>query len=943
MSHRLPLVVALGLLLVAPACDGDGDDDDDTTAADDDDDATGTVSASLIESLDDAIGGPLAGAVIGDVILANDRIHVVLQQPGRALALNPYGGNIIDADVVRDDGVDRDRFGEAGLFINSTATCAPETMEIVSDGSDGATVVRFTGPSARADYINAAVGMKHLLGFDYPIDTLDIPILALTLTYTLQPGWDHVRVDVEVINEDDEDVPLAPGWLIHAGLAENYYPELGGFEYTQIAAAGAVIAADQEVAYGFAPLPYEPGAHGLGYMAGGSALMDGVQVLDVLDWPDSAPVVLAPGDSFAFDAALVVATDVSGVLATLRSLAEAPAGSGVVSGRVRVDGTDDPVPAAQVAVMERGGDVVLASTVADGDGHYELSVPAGEVDLVCGKLGWPHAEDGDQPERIAVSVENGGDVGQDLFLPPTGQLTVAVTDTDGDPLPARVMVLGIDPSPPYEPFEPAGLDPLPPGVSAILDTPVTGTMTVDLEPGHYDLAVSRGVEYDAAIQTLEIVAGQTATADFVLNRVLDTTGMLSGDFHIHAAAGPDLVMTNQQRVANYAADGVEVLVISNHAYVADLAPVVEELALEPWVAAVPSQEVTTFDYGHFGLFPMAHDDTSPNGGAFDWVGVSPTEIFDWGAEQDREMVVQINHPRAIPTPADMQNFFTVLDLLYDGTGPYIGPDHFDPLGSGLPPDAVMFGAGFTAMEVMTWLNVQGLSDWFNLLSAGYRFTAVSNSDSHTTRVEGSGWPRNFVVCGADDPADLDVDGFVAAINRGQLAGSFGPLLTLEAACDGGGDPVAMGSTIDCGGEAVEIRARVQAAPWIPVDTLDLYADGEIVTTEALALEEVPGAEGGTRLEQTVTFVVDAPDDTWIVAVAHGSGSLYPFLPFNQTPRSEITLERIRAGDVDGPATPFAFANPVFVDADGDGVIAPSYHVAVDDWEDYRRENRLDPY
>jgi hypothetical protein len=943
MPTRLPFVALLALLLIAPACDGDDDDDDTTGSPDDDDAAVGDVSAIELESLDDAIGGPLAGAVVGDVLMANDRIHVVLQKPGRALALNPYGGNIIDADVIRDDGVDRDRFGEAGLFINSTITCAPETMEIVSDGSDGAAAVRFVGPSARADYINAAVGMEQLMGFDYPIDSLDIPPLTLTLTYTLEPGWDHVRVDVEVVNDGEDDVPMAAGWLIHAGLAENYYPELGGYAYTQIAAAGAVIAAEQEVAYGFAPLPYEPGAHGLGYMAGGSALMDQVQVLDVLDWPDSATVVLAPGDTFAFDAALAVARDVSGVLSTLRSLAEVPSNLAVLSGRVRVDGTDDPVSAAQVAALDRDGDVVLASTVADGDGRYELQVPAGAVDLVCGKIGWPHADDAGEPERIAVSLTEGDDVEQDLFLPPTGQLTVEVTDTDGDPLPARVMVLGLDPSPPYEPFEPVGLDPLPPGVTAMLDTPVTGQMTVDLEPGEYDLAVSRGVEYDAAIQTVEIVAGQTATAAFTLNRVLDTTGMLSGDFHIHAAAGPDLVLTNSQRVANYAADGVEVLVISNHAYVADLTPEVEELALEPWVSVIPSQEVTTFDYGHFGLFPMVRDDTSPNGGAFDWVGVSPTEIFDWGAAQDREMVVQINHPRAIPTPADMQNYFTVLDLLYDGAGPYIGPDHFDPMGSGLPPDAVMFGAGFTAMEVMTWLNVQGLSDWFNLLSAGYRFTAVSNSDSHTTRVEGSGWPRNFVVCGADDPADLDVDGFVSAINRGQLAGSFGPLLTLEAACDGGGDPVAMGGMIDCNGEAVEIRARVQAAPWVPVDTLDLYADGEIVTTEALALEEVPGAEGGIRHEQTVTFVVDAPDDTWIVAVAHGSGALYPYLPFNQTPRDEITLERIRAGDVEGPATAFAFANPIFVDADGDGVIAPSHHVALDDWEDYRRENRLDPY
>ena len=937
--HAISLFFAFVLiaLMGCPEEEEPPGDDDDTTGA------PGTVSARVLASSDEGIGGPLAGAVPGDVLMENEQIRVVLQQPGRALALNPYGGNIIDADVVRADGVGHDRFGEAGLFVNSTITCAPETMEIVSDGSDGVAVVRFEGPSARADYINAAVGMEQMMGLAYPIDTLDIPDLVLTLTYTLLPDAQHVRVDVEIVNRTADDLPLAAGWLLHGGLAENYYPALGGYTDAQIASAGAVLAADERVTYGFAPLPYEPGAHGVGFMAGGSVVMDGVQVLEVLDWPESAPVVLAPEDTFAFDAVLAVGPDVSGVLSTLRSLSEQPAETASISGTVRVEGTDELVPYARVAALVRDLDEVLAATVADGDGSYALEVPASDVDVVCGKLGWPFAGGGETPERIAVAAAAGAEVGQDLFLPPTGQLTVTLSDGDGEPLPARVMVLGIDPSPPYDPFEPAGLDPLPPGVTTMIDTPATGTTTVDLEPGEYDLAVSRGPEYDTAYETVEISAGLGAAMEFTLNRVLDTTGLLSGDFHVHAAAGPDTVLTDEQRVANYAADGVEVLVISNHAYVADLTPVVTDLGLEPWVGVIPSQEVTTFDYGHFGLFPMQRDDDSPNGGAFDWVGVSPSEIFEWGQQQDREMVVQINHPRHIPTPADMQNFFSVIDLEYDETGPYIGPEHHEPMGSGLPPDAVMFGPGFTAMEVMTWLNVQGLSDWFNLLDAGYRFTATSNSDSHTTRVEGSGWPRNFVDVGSDDPSQLDPGEFVAAVNRHALVGSFGPLLTIEVEPAAGGTVSGMGEVVDGGGDPVAVRVRVQAAPWVPVDSVDIYAGGEIVTSEALALEDVAGFQGGTRLEQVLEFEMDAPQDTWVVAIAHGSGSLYPYLPFNQTPRDEITLERIRASDVDGPATPFGFTNPVFVDADGDGVVTPSHHVAVDDYDDYRQENRLDPY
>jgi hypothetical protein len=933
----------LGLAAVLCLAGCDGCDDDPRPPLDDDDDAPGYTSARILGDGDPAIGGPLAGAIAGDVLLENERVRAVLQKPGRALALNPYGGNIIDADVVRVDGIGRDSFGEAGLFINSTITCAPDTMEIVSDGGDGEAVVRFSGPAARADYINAAVGLEQMMGLAYPIDTLQIPDLTLQLTYTLRPSWDHVQVDVTVTNDTDDDLPMAPGWLIHGGLAENFYPEMGGYKYTQIAADGATIAAGEEVTYAFAPLPYTPGAHGVGFMAGGSVLMDSVQVLDILTWPDSAPFVLGPGETLEFDAALVIGEDIASVLSTLRDLGEDSLDRGDLSGIVRVEGGEAPVPGARVVALARDGDEVLAATVTAGDGSYAMEVPAGAMDVVCGRVGWPYAGGEGTPERIAVDVQAGAAVGQDLFLPPTAGLAVTVTDGMGSPMPARVMVLGLDPSPPFEAFEAGGLDPLPPGVTAMIDAPASGQITIDLEPGDYDIAASRGPEYDADLQTVQVAAGEIAEIAFTLDHVLDTTGMLSGDFHVHAAAGPDVLLTDEQRVANFAADGVEVLVMSNHAYVADLTPVVQDLALEPWMGVIPSQEVTTFDYGHFGLFPMEVDPEMPNGGAFDWVGVSPTEIFEWGQQQDREMVVQINHPRAIPTPADMQNFFAVLDLLFDGEGPYIGEDHFEPLGSGLPPDAVMFGPGFTAMEVMTWLNVQGLSDWFNLLSAGFVFTATANSDSHTTRVEGSGWPRNFVQVGSDDPSDLDTGAFVSAVNAGRLSGSFGPLVTLEAEPEAGGTVAGMGEILDGGGEPIVVRVRVQAAPWILVDTVDLYADGEIVTSEQLVLDEVDGFASGTRLEQTVEFVIDAPADTWIVAVAHGQGSMYPYLPFNQTDPDEITLERIRAGDVDNPATPFGFANPVFVDADGDGTVTPSHHITPPDWEDYRRENRLDPY
>jgi hypothetical protein len=611
-----------------------------------------------------------------------------------------------------------------------------------------------------------------------------------------------------------------------------------------------------------------------------------------------------------------------------------------ISGVLRAEGSEDPISGAYVAAQVRFDNEVLAATVTDADGSFTLRVPAGQVDLLAGKVGWPYAGGGEEPELVVTNASQ--DVSVELTLPPTGTLQVTAASVEEFPLPAHVIVVGRDPSPPFEAVEPWGMDPLPPGISRMMDLPVSGSDSIQLEPGEYDIVVMRGMEYDVHVESVTVISNEVVTIDATLTRVLDTAGMLCGDFHIHAAVGPDTELTDDDRVANFAAEGMEVLVPSNHAFVVDFAPMVARLGLDGWVATINSQEVTTFDYGHFGLFPMPIDEQAPNGEALDWVGKSPVDIFDWADAQDWEMVVQINHPRAIPTPVDTQNYFTVLDLKFDQDGWYYGPEYLGPEVYALPADAEMFGSGFTAMEVMTWLNVQGLSDWFNLLNAGHYFTGTANTDSHTVRVESAGWPRNYIHVGIDDPTQLDEAAFVAAVNGLKLSGAFGVLVELSAE-NTLGIVGGQGDVLDTEGQVVTVRARIQAPTWVPVDMLDIYLGGELVVSEVLVMGETAGAEGGTRTEETVEVEIPVSKDSWVVAIAHGSESLFPFVPFNKSDPDGLTLEMLREGQVEEPATAFGFVNPVFLDADGDGAITPSHDVIVNDFLDYRRENRLEPY
>lgn len=67
----------------------------------------------------------------------------------------------------------------------------------------------------------------------------------------------------------------------------------------------------------------------------------------------------------------------------------------------------------------------------------------------------------------------------------------------------------------------------------------TGTFTVELPPGKADVEVMKGFEYRPQMKQVEIVAGQTQTVEFSLERFIDMAaqGWCSGDNHLHMNYG----------------------------------------------------------------------------------------------------------------------------------------------------------------------------------------------------------------------------------------------------------------------------------------------------------------------------------------------------------------------------------------------------------------------
>ncbi|MBL8953745.1 MAG: hypothetical protein JNK82_23420, partial [Myxococcaceae bacterium] len=68
--------------------------------------------ASAITDASQLIGGEMAHGQVGDFVLENGQVRVVIQAPKRVLGPSPYGGVIIDADLKRPAGeAGRDQLG----------------------------------------------------------------------------------------------------------------------------------------------------------------------------------------------------------------------------------------------------------------------------------------------------------------------------------------------------------------------------------------------------------------------------------------------------------------------------------------------------------------------------------------------------------------------------------------------------------------------------------------------------------------------------------------------------------------------------------------------------------------------------------------------------------------------------------------------------------------
>jgi hypothetical protein len=799
--------------------------------------------AKVIAAANELIDGALSRGRLGDVLLYNDQIQLVIQQPGRAMFdIGPYGGNIIDADRQRCDVGERDNFEEFTSLINLENTANYTSVTILNDGTNGQpAVVRATGPDDLIDYINASSVVADF-GFTFPpsADDRNLPITVQT-DYTLEPGNPWVKVETTLTNTDTlNPLSIFMGEIASgSGQVEMFLPQYAFGEplitspcpvstYKDCAAGAAACDTCDFVAWSG-----EDDAAGVSYglvhginastafdTDGVSVPLYGVQALLVLIGIGTPNYTMAaagnPGDAVTLTRYFVVGDGSVGAVVDARNAIRGVT-KGTLTGTVTSGGS--PVADADVAVLGPPNAGYTTYNVVDhfrtaADGTYRGTLPPGSYTVRVNKDGRLAGA----PNPANVTVTAATTTTQDFTLPDEGRLVVNVTDENDDPIPAKVQLVGFDPNPPLDNkqtiltvsnltsvfgAEVSQADGLPFGVAAVAFADKNGTTgTVAVDPGSYQLSVSHGPRYSASLQAVTITAGSTNTVDVQLARVIDTPGFITGDFHVHAIASPDSEVTNEERVATMIADGMDFFTPSDHDFRTDFTPTIAAMGVGGLISVAPSAEITTFDYGHYNSWPVTIDG-SVNGGSVDHgragvapgmdfpslgsYGLTPAEIIAAAHADPRPNLVQINHVGSFFSTSGLD-----IDTAEGGTGP---PQSHTPASKArLDPAVANFYADtYEALEV--WIGTDGrngsetnfvrenLGDWVNLLNQGKIHSGVASSDTHHKRNTQMN-ARTYVASAVTDPALLGTtansDALAASVVAGKAIGTNAPFVTITA-------------------------------------------------------------------------------------------------------------------------------------------------------------------
>lgn len=823
--------------------------------------APGGALARVI-GVDSYLPGRAAVGTAGDLLLANERAAFVITDAVGQSTYWYYGGALADAVPMDGCAPGEDKLDELGFVFASPDLFAFEqsllrafradTVEVLRDGSDGgAAVVRATGTDAIHWLVEHTLIKEAATRGGRPVSQ---PFgTQIVVDYILEPDSAVLRIDVEVRNTGESSFGLVDAALFQYGETLSEY----AFSSNRVDLGGLGLDAG---------LPWLLASDGAGAYAFGTedgnlstVRFSGVQVgIDLNQLGEGFS--LAPGRSETLTRLLAVGDgDGSGAIEALleanpRPLRDQTATVGTIEGTV----SDAAGPAADVTVRVEG-----KTPDAEWGTLYAANAPGGAFRVVV-----PDFEE-DWEFRL-VAQGPGRDPGEAVAVTP-GQNAVALSvglpgavtfdfTSAGEPSPGHLVLRRED--------------------GQVRRFWLKGAGSVPVPPGSWSYTVTRGYEFGAVTGDLDIAAGGEAPLSAELVRVVDTTGWVSVDTHVHSSDSPDSNVNPADRLIQAAAHGLDVVIHTEHENIVDRRAVPAEAGVAQDVIGVIGEEVTSVAVEHMTMFPAEPTD-APRGGYVEWYGLDIDQLFADMRARSEGGVNLLNHPSWLG------------DIQWDRINAEPGLD--DPTLLGFEPDAPLWSWNLDGIEVMNghgnpFADGNGRwDDWMSMVNAGHQLMAVGCSDAHG--VGGVGFPRTYARAPSDAPAELDVPALVASFQGGQAVVSAGAFAEVSIAGVGPGEQVT-----DTDG-SVDLAVRIQALPAIDVTHLVAF-----VNCDQQASVLATDADGVVKFDGTLTLPADG--DSHVVLAAFGANPLPDGLP-----------------QYNGARTPRVLTNPIYVDGDGDGLFS----------------------
>lgn len=921
--------------------------------------------AYQVTSRSQLVGGPKALGNIGDYVLENDRIRVLIN--GQATSMsgggsNKWGGSILDADLRRFEEIfdpavhgrdqlielvpmfDIKTFGFDNVVSDSAGRgpvfrAPQDSVEIVDDGTGGGqATIRVSGSLHNLIWLLSVLEKPPLVW----------PLKAETL-YTLEPGKNYVRITTTFtkLNQDGTD----PGIRIEAPLrsvlpGENLFSLFRGEAFGDALFYGDSLDVIGPGVFGFSSGFYIEDLYGAGqsmFMASpqvewsagvardvgyGLVADDGPLCFPVLEdfltiaFQMVAPALYQdqpPGTTYTYTRYLIVDEgDVAGILNHVIDLKGWP--HGFLKGRVIASETGRGVSDAHVLLCRhpRFSDGRLVPLMEDADEMNDFlgSLPLGEADtrrlipytrFRTDALREDTVEDGSFEGKVppgeyillavgpgnvrsklhSVRIDEGETREAFLQLRPKGRIRVSVRSREptGPSEPAKVTFLGLEGQGRPDPYFGEGF--LPAGLARVLLTQ-DGTGEVELPAGTYRVIAGRGPEYTVDEEVVSVDPLITREVRLSIDRVVDTSGWIAADLHMHTERSPDSSMRDRDRLLAAMSEGLDLIAGTDHDWIANYRPEQETMGALGLILTLRGDELSHFSYAHFNAYPLLYDQRKTSGGAPQWRDVSPTATLPDGSpmpeftpqdcfdalraltdrsEAAQDAFVAVNHPRESFT-----GYFRAFGFeQYSGT---FGPPDFLTIGDPVVNDGKVLARN--ASKHFSWdfdgIEVLNGKRWQDFRTATQEEVAEPGSPLlpvlvRTVEEQSRILAGDLLLSSSEVGA---IDDWLTLLAMGKRRTAIGSSDSHDAVKTENGkcrtyiavtqdDPrfleadsvleslkrgraiatngpfveawvngMTIGSDVDAEHGRIRLRIRAQAAPWISLDRVEVYGNGVLI-------------------------------------------------------------------------------------------------------------------